>query len=153
MASLQEVTTSQLLGVAISDGLYREERGYGLVVTREKVIGARKPESMKNFHIFLERTAPEHQLADAVRAADALMASKEFELRVGSIGQVLFKKPSLLSGGYFIIKTGTNTIRIDISVLYVDPNLSDVFDTLVDSFYEAVGWRLCDGRTGEPLQR
>lgn len=140
--------------MVVSDNIFQDEdRGYGLVITRERIIGSRKPDSMGRFQAFLDKGASEADRSTATRVAQDLLASRRFEVRVGSVGQALYSKPTLLSGGYLVIKTGLRSIRVDIDVLYVEPGLEETARVMVEALNAALGWRLCDARTGFPLKK
>jgi hypothetical protein len=151
----EEISTADsLIGVICSDAFSRGDvKGYGLVITRDSITGVKKQESTENveFHVARETAGEQTLRKDVARAAEGLLAKKEFEIQIASIGQVLFKRPELLSGGYVIIKTANRSIRVDISVLYANPNLDETTNVLAGTLSEAVGWRLCDGRTGSSL--
>jgi hypothetical protein len=153
-AHVQQTSDEQLMGVVSSDNLYRgDDMGYGLVITRDKIVGARKSELMENFEAYVGpgATATEALRNDARRLAETLVAARDLELNTGSIGQVLFKTPGVFSGGYVIMKTATRSVRVNMSVLYSNPRLLEISKVLADSLFATVGWRLCDGQTGDPL--
>lgn len=153
MSSSPENPT-ELVGVVSRESLYRgDRRGYALAITKRAIIGAKKPDSSPDFEAYLgPGSSPTDSLRrDAETLAASLIKSKDFRVPVGAVGQVLFRAPSLFEGGYFIIKTPFDVFRVDTSVLYVDADLVRTSKILAESFAAVLGWRLCDGRTGEPL--
>lgn len=155
MAVQSQEPYGELIGVVSSDTLYHgDHRGYSLVVTRHKIFGAGKLDSAPNFHAYLgPGSAPSEALVKEAREiAETVIASKKkIEIPIGSIGQVLYRPPSLLSGGYVIIKTALSAIRFDLSVLYADPDNSQTSKILAASLSAVVGWRLMDGQKGVPV--
>jgi hypothetical protein len=142
-----ELDDQELIGVVVSENLYRGEIGYCLVVTRHAITGAKKPESLGEFEAYL---GPGSNITDAARAeakkiAERLIGIREFSVPAGSIGQILFKKPGMFFGGYVIIKTGLSSFRIDTRLLSVGGlDLVEASDTLEDSLWMVVGERLCN---------
>ena len=125
--------------------------GYGLVVTRDTIIGAKKLDSWGDFEAYLGPGADttEATVAVAKRVAEELTRAKEFSISIGSIGQVLFKKPGLFFGGYVILKTPLSSVRIDTTVLSTNsPRLLETSNKLHDSLAMVVGDRLYDVGTG-----
>ena len=154
MAASSQATDPLILGVVASENFYTDDnRGYGIVVTRDRVLGAPKPQPLGDFGCFLGKSASDAQRAEASSVAAQLATKKDFEVRVGYVGQILFSRPSLLSGGHMILKTGMRTVRVDTDTLYVNPKIGGLWDALFNSLHEAVGWRLCDSRTGQPFRR
>jgi hypothetical protein len=141
-------TSGKLLGIVISHDLYRGgDMGYCLVVTREEVVGARKPADMEHFEAYLGpgSEAGSSVQIEAQTLAARVAANKEFLVSTGSIGQVLIKRPSMLSGGYVIIKTGVDSIRVDTTVVSTNsPMLLETSRKLEESLAMAVGERLRD---------
>ena len=137
---------TKLVGVVVSKNLYRGgDMGYCLVITRDEVMGAKKPESMPDFEAYLGRSgnASDAGRAEAKKVADAVAGTKEFLVSQGSIGQVLFKKPGMFSGGCAIIKTSLSSIRINMTVISTDsPFLLETSNKLESSLKELVGERL-----------
>lgn len=155
LVSQQEASLpSNLIGVASNTGMYRgDKKGYGLVVTRHAIIGAVKPESSPNFEAYL---GPDSTIDNSVRReaemiAASMSATKDFEISVGAVGQVLFRAPGLFEGGHFIIKSPFDVFKVETSVLYVDPELVRASKALADSFSAVLGWRFTHGRTGESV--
>jgi len=142
-----ELDDQELIGVIVSENLYRADMGYCLVLTRHSIIGANKPESLGAFEAYL---GPGGKATDATRAeakkiAEELTRIREFSIPVGSIGQILFKRPGLFFGGYMIIKTGLKSFRIDMRLLSIGGSrLLETSNTLADSLWMAIGERLCD---------
>ena len=134
-----------LVGVVVSDTLSRgDERGYGLVITRGKICGAKKPDALPDFGVYLGSgsSPPDSVKKDAHSVAGRIVAAKDLEIPVSSIGQALFRKPSLFFGGYAIIKTSDRAIRLDMSVLYVNPGIAEISRVMEDSLSAVLGWRL-----------
>jgi len=134
------------IGIVSSDSLYRtEDMGYSLLVTRDAIIGAKKPRSSGEFEAYL---GPGSKVTDAARAvademAEKLTGTREFSVSIGSIEQILLKRPGYFFGGYMIIKTGARWFRIDIRLLSVGSSqLLDAYNILADSFRIAVGPRV-----------
>ncbi len=135
-----------ILGVVCSDGLRRgDDSGYGVVVTRHRIMGSKKPDSMESFEAYVASGAAESTVRAARIFANGLLATKDFEVSIGSVGQVLFKNPGLFSGGYAVIKTSNRTIRVETRVSYVDPRIAETMSVLCKTLYAAVGWRLSTG--------
>lgn len=137
-----------LVGVVVSDTLHRgDDDGYGLVVTKQRVFGAKKPDSLPNFGAYLGSGASPTESArkDAELIAEKVVAARDLEIPVSSIGQVLFRKPGLFFGGYAIIKTPDRAVRLDTSVLFVDPGLAETSKVIEASFSSVLGWRLSKG--------
>lgn len=144
----------ELVGVVSRESLYRgDRRGYGIVITKRAIIGAKKPDASPDFGAYLgPGSSPTDSLRrDAEALAASMIESKDFKVPVGAVGQLLFRAPGLFEGGYSIIKTPFDVFRVDTSVLYVDPGLVQASKTLAESFASVLGWRLCDSATGEPL--
>jgi len=123
--------------------------GYCLVITREGIVGAKKPDSMGDYETYLGPGAnpTEAIVAEAKRIAAEIERNKEFSVHVGSIGQVLFKKPARFFGGYVIIKTALDSIRIDMTVISTNsPRLLETSKRLEDSLAIAVGDRFHQDR-------
>jgi hypothetical protein len=141
----QQVADQGLVGVVVSEDLYREDMGYALVMTRHAIIGARKPQSMGDFQAYL---GPGSEVTDDARAearkiSEKLMAARDFSVPAGSIGQVLIKRPGMFLGGYVIIKTGLSSYRTDMRLLSVGgEELLQISKTLEDSLRMVVGERL-----------
>jgi hypothetical protein len=134
--------------VVVSDTLHRgDESGYGLVVTRHRIFGAKKTDSLPNFGAYLGTgtSLTESARREAETMAEKIVAAKDLEISVSSIGQVLFRRPSLFFGGYAIIKTADRAVRLDTSVLYVDPELTETSRVMEASLSSVLGWRLSEG--------
>lgn len=134
--------------MVVSDALHRGDGGgYGLAVTRHTIFGAKKDDSMPNFgaYIGLGSSPADSVTKDAATVAEQIMAAKDLEIPVSSIGQVLFRKPSLFFGGYAIIKTPDRAVRLDTSVLYVNPGITDTSKIMEASLSVVLGWRLSKG--------
>jgi hypothetical protein len=152
LAALRELDDEQLVGVIVSENLFRGgDMGYCLVVTRDAIMGARKPESLADFEAYL---GPGGNATDAARAearkiAEALAGAREFLISGASVGQVLFKRPSMFFGGYVIIKTALSSIRIDTAIVSTNsPFLLETSKKLEASLEAVVGERLHDmGKT------
>ena len=147
----QHELDGQLLGVFVSDNLYRGDMGYGLVITKHAITGAKKPDALGEFAGYL---GPGSEMTDAARAeaeqiARKLSGAAEFKIPIGSIGQVLFKEPGMFLGGYAIIKTGLSSFRVDMRLLSIGgSNLLDTSKRLEESLWMAVGERLL--KVGRP---
>lgn len=127
--------------------------GYGLVVSRETITGARKPDEMEEFEAYLPKGVSQEVLESAARVAEELAAHREFEVSTGEIGQVLIRAPTLLSGGFFIVKAPMQSFRVDTAVLSTQsPLIFETFEKTARMMFEAVGERLYDGSTGMPYE-
>jgi len=118
--------------------------GYCLVVTDEGILGAKKRESMGDFEAYLGPggDATDESRAEARRIAGEVAKHKEFLVPRGSIGQVLFKKPGMFSGGYAIIKTGSDSIRIDMTVVSTNsPFIAETSEKLENALETLAGER------------
>jgi hypothetical protein len=147
-ASSQVPADEPLVGVVCSDGLRRgDDPGYGLLVAHHRILGCKKPESMESFESYLAPGTAESGVRAARAFADRLLVRKDFQVRIGDVGQILFKRPSLFSGGYVIVKTADRSIRIDAVVTYANPRITETCDVLSKALYAAVGWRLSIGKT------
>ncbi len=138
----------ELVGVVSSDALHRgDPGGYGLVISKQRIFGARKGASLPNFAEYLgsERSPTEQVRKDAQQMAERILAARDLEIPVSSIGQVLFRKPGLFFGGYAIIKTPDRAVRLDTSVLFVDPELAETSKVIEASLSAVLGWRLSEG--------
>ena len=134
--------------MVVSDTLHRGDgSGYGLVVTRHRIFGAKKPDSLPNFGAYLGSgtSLSESARREAETMAGKVIAAKDLDIPVPSIGQVLFRRPSLFFGGYAIIKTPDRAVRLDTSVLYVDPELTETSRVMEASLSSVLGWRLSKG--------
>ena len=128
--------------------------GYCLLVRRDAIIGAHKPPSLAEFEAYLGpgSEANEAERAEANRVAEKVASVRDFTVSVGSVGQILFKKPGLFFGGFVIIKTGQDYFRIDMRLLSIGgERLLAASETLTDSFRMVVGDRLCHPRSGQPV--
>lgn len=146
MLAQHETNDQGLIGVVVSDDLYREDMGYCLVIAWHTIIGAKKPESLGEFGAYLGpgSKVTEEKREEAKKIAERLTGARDFSVPVGSVGQVLFKKPGMFFGGYVIIKTGMTSFRIDMRLLSVGgEHLLETSDALENSLWMAVGERLC----------
>lgn len=148
MAALRELDDERLVGVIVSENLFRRgDMGYCLVVTRDAIMGAKKPESLADFEAYL---GPGGNVTDAERAearkiARELSGTREFLVSGASVGQVLFKRPGMFFGGYVIIKTALDSIRIDTTVVSTNsPFLLETSKKLEASLETVVGERFHD---------
>ncbi|MDA4136295.1 MAG: hypothetical protein OK449_04760 [Thaumarchaeota archaeon] len=146
MVATQELDVGRLIGLVVSENLHRGgDLGYGLVITRDTIVGAKKLDSWGDFEAYLGPGAEttETTVTAAKRVAEELIGASEFSIPVGSIGQVLFRKPGMFFGGYVIFKTSLSSIRIDMTVLSTNsPRLLETSKKLKDSLAMAVGDRL-----------
>jgi len=125
--------------------------GYGLVVSRESILGSHKPEDLDEFEAYLSAGATQDLTDSAGRVAEVLRAHREFEVSTSEVGQVLIRMPSLLSGGFVIVKTAMRSFRVDIAVISTQsPFISETSERIARTLFEAVGERLYDGVTGIP---
>lgn len=147
-ANSQESTIEGLVGVVVSGALHHgDASGYGLVITRDRIFGAKQADSPPNFGAYLGSgsSLAESMRKDAERLAGRIIVGRDLEIPVSSIGQVLFRRPGLFFGGYAIIKTSDRAVRLDTSVLFVDPGLDDISKAMEASLSSVLGWRLSEG--------
>jgi hypothetical protein len=144
--------SDELIGVVSSWDLCRVgETGYALLVTRGRVIGARRPESDAEFMAYLGpgSTATESDRERAVATASRLLQTRQFVLPKDAIAQILFRRPGLFSGGYAVFKTMLQAYKVEIPVVSGwngGPIL--VSRILAESLRTFSPERLYDGRTG-----
>ena len=144
--------SDELIGIVSSWDLSRVgETGYALVVTRSRVIGARRSESDDEFIVYLGpgSTAAESDGARAAATASRLLESKQFVLSKDAIAQILYRQPGLFSGGYAVFKTKLQAFKVEISVVSgwnEGPLLAS--RVLIESLRAFSPERLYDGRTG-----
>ncbi|MDA4112534.1 MAG: hypothetical protein OK474_00610 [Thaumarchaeota archaeon] len=142
----------ELIGVISSWDLSRTgETGYALVVTRGRVIGARRAEADVEFIVYLGpgSTATASDRERAVAAAARLLETRQFVLAKDDIAQILFRRPGLFSGGYAVFKTRLQAYKVEIAVVSGwngGPLLAS--RTLMESLRTFSPDRLYDGKTG-----
>jgi hypothetical protein len=145
--------SDELIGVISSWDLSRVgETGYALVVTRDRVIGARRAEADAELMAYLGpgSTATMSDREMAVATAASLLETRQFILPKDEIAQILFRRPGLFSGGYAVFKTRLQAYKVEIAVVSgwnEGPLLAS--RTLMESLRTFSPDRLYDGRTGD----
>lgn len=144
--------SDELIGVISSWDLSRVgETGYSLVITKSRVIGARRPEQDNEFMAYLGpgSTATEDDRARAAATASRLLETKQFALPKETIAQILYRRPGLFSGGYAVFKTNLQAFKVEIPVVSgwnEGPLLAS--RVLIESLKAFSPERLYDGKTG-----
>jgi hypothetical protein len=144
--------SDELISVLSSWNLNRSgETGYGLVLTKERVIGARRSESEAEFMAYLGAgsAATAEDRARAVAVGSRLLQTKQFVLTKVSVAQIVYSRPGFLRGGHVVFKTPLQAIKVEISTPsgWNDGPLQ-TSKVLLDSLVEFSPERLYDGRTG-----
>jgi hypothetical protein len=154
-AAQHDLDNRGLIGVVVSGNLYRgDDMGYCLMVTRDTIIGAKKPPSLSDFEAYL---GPGSKIADAARVeankiAEHLVGVREFSVSAGSIDQILLKRPGLFFGGYVIIRTRRGSFRTDMRLLSIGGlDLLEASNILADSLGMVVGERFRIMGNGLPV--
>ncbi|MDA4134358.1 MAG: hypothetical protein OK441_02170 [Thaumarchaeota archaeon] len=160
MASTRAVTAAEdpfsgggeLISVISSWNLSRPgETGYGLVVTKARVIGAKRPESEAEFVVFLGAgsMATEEERARAAVVGSRLLQTRQFVLTKASVAQIVYRRPGFLRGGNVVFKTPLQAFRIDIPTpSRLNDGTLDTSKVLLESLVAFSPERLYDGRTG-----
>ena len=112
--------TDELIGLMSSLNLSRTgETGYTLLFTKNRVVGARRPESEPDHLVYL---GPGSQATEAERSSSAVAAArliqgKQFVLEKESVAQILYRPPGLLSSGSVVFKTPLQSFKVEIPVV------------------------------------
>jgi len=144
--------SDELIGIVSSWDLSRVgETGYGLVVTRSRVIGARRPDPDDEFMAYLGpgSTATDDDRARAAATASRLLGSAQFVLPRDDIAQILYRQPGLFSGGFVVFKTQLKAFKVEIPVVSGwNEGPLRASRVLIESLKAFSPERLYDGRTG-----
>jgi hypothetical protein len=137
-----------LVGVVASKDLSRGgDIGYCLVVMRHAILGAKMTEDDADFCAYFGESSPKQDptRVQAAKIAQELADKREFLVPIGSVGQILYKKPGEFFGGYAIIKTPLRALRVDITVVSTaSPYAGETAQKLRDALFMVVGERLTD---------
>jgi hypothetical protein len=144
-----------LIGVVSSSNLSMVgESGIGLVFTRDRVIGARRPEGSPEL---LAYTGPGSGATDAERSSSAiaamgLLGPARFELPRNSVAQILFRPPRFMSGGSVIFKGSLQRYKVEMPSPSAWNEWSDQgAEVILRCLLAFAPGRLYDGRTGRLL--
>ena len=142
----------ELIAVISSWDLTRTgETGYGLVLTKSRVIGARRTESEIELVAYLGpgSTATEDERATAGAVASRLIRTKQFVMAKESIAQILYRRPGFLVGGYVVFKTPLQAFKIELPVVSGwNEGPLQTSRVLIESLMAFSPESLYDGRTG-----
>ena len=125
-----------MIGIIWADQL-RLARGWGyaLLITSKSISGAK----LDTFsHTLIRYVGPGSNVTQEDRnqaegAGWEITNKKDFEISKDEIIEITYKKPGFFSGGYVILNTAKETVRLTLSSILLDSQVSFVWKNLIRS--------------------
>jgi hypothetical protein len=109
--------------------------GYALLITSKSITGAK----LDTFtHTLIRYVGPGSNITQEDRnqaegAAWEITNKKDFEISKDEITEIVYKKPGVFSGGYVILNTAKESVRLILTSILVDTQVSLVWKNLIRS--------------------
>jgi hypothetical protein len=144
-----------LIGVVSSSDIrWRENTGYSLVITNDRLVCSARPEFDDDYWAFFppgdRSDAP--RLEEAEKKASEMIARRIFEMQRDRLVKVIYDPPGELFGGRLFLVSVGRKIEFKISMLSPwNPGIFKTVETLVDCLLSFAPRMVYNEKTGQRM--
>jgi hypothetical protein len=139
---MSDVLVSVVLSRNLSKGF---PAGYGLVVTKTKLAGAKQYVGDFSYAAYLgtRSKVSDEDREQAKKLAYTIEKKKEFDVRLSEVSSIEIKEPGKLSAGHLLVKTNQGEFKVNITGTW-GTGSEDVLSILSRSLNEVAADKLTD---------